>query len=156
MKAMFDGIKNIGNLGNILRHAFIFDTKEILLTENQAIFALSKLHKSSAGYVNKQKLVYLDDFQKYLKNYKGRKICPVPDKKAKNLFNFKFKENDLLIFGDERGVPDMIKKYADEFLYIPMSNKFPMMCLNLATAFSIIAFEQFKQKKSIRRWFWWM
>ncbi|HUS48843.1 MAG TPA: TrmH family RNA methyltransferase, partial [Candidatus Paceibacterota bacterium] len=117
--------------------------EEIILTENQRSLKPNKTFKCSAGIYDKMKItkVKLEDF---LNNYVGRKICPIPNKNCKKLSEFKFEKNDLLIFGNEDNVPNKIKDSADEFLYIPMDEKITKQCLNLATSFSIIAYEQWK------------
>lgn len=146
MKVLFNDIKFESNLGNIIRHAFCFGVDEIILTEKQRKLKKTKLDRRSVGFNEKVKMTTVN-LQDYLTNYKGRKICPIPEENCKSIKEFTFRKDDLLLFGNEDNVPREIQDQADEFLYIPMDEKITKQCLNLATTFSIIAYEQWNNLK---------
>ena len=60
--------------------------------------------------------------------------------------NFKFKENDTILFGRESsGVPEKIHRFLDNRLRIPMKRN--KRSLNLASSVAIILAECLKQTK---------
>ena len=77
-----------------------------------------------------------DNFYSYCEKNNNRVILATT-KTNNNLYNFKFKENDIILFGKETaGVPETIHNIVDDKIKIPMSNK--TRSLNLATSVAII------------------
>tara|TARA_B100000941_G_scaffold62217_1_gene41130 strand:- start:633 stop:1049 length:417 start_codon:yes stop_codon:yes gene_type:complete len=77
-----------------------------------------------------------DNFYSYCKKNNNRVILATT-KTNNNLYYFKFKENDIVLFGKETaGVPETIHNIVDDKIKIPMSNK--TRSLNLATSVAII------------------
>ena len=77
-----------------------------------------------------------DNFYSYCEKNKQRVILATT-KTNNNLYDFKFKENDIVLFGKETaGVPDTIHNIVDDKITIPMSSK--TRSLNLATSVAII------------------
>ena len=77
-----------------------------------------------------------DNFYSYCEKNNNRVILATT-KTNNNLYNFKFKENDIVLFGKETaGVPETIHNIVDDKIKIPMSSK--TRSLNLATSVAII------------------
>ena len=77
-----------------------------------------------------------DNFYSYCEKNNNRVILATT-KTNNNLYDFKFKENDIVLFGKETaGVPDTIHNIVDDKITIPMSSK--TRSLNLATSVAII------------------
>ena len=76
------------------------------------------------------------NFYSYCEKNNNRVILATT-KTNNNLYDFKFKENDIVLFGKETaGVPDTIHNIVDDKITIPMSSK--TRSLNLATSVAII------------------
>ena len=77
-----------------------------------------------------------DNFYSYCEKNNNRVILATT-KTNNNLYDFEFKENDIVLFGKETaGVPDIIHNIVDDKITIPMSSK--TRSLNLATSVAII------------------
>ena len=67
----------------------------------------------------------------------NNRVILATTKTNNNFYDFKFKENDIVLFGKETaGVPDTIHNIVDDKITIPMSSK--TRSLNLATSVAII------------------
>ena len=77
-----------------------------------------------------------DKFYSYCKKNNNR-IILATTKTNSSLYNFKFEENDIILFGKETaGVPEKIHNIVDDRITIPISNK--TRSLNLASSVAII------------------
>jgi|TARA_B100000780_G_C21025339_1_gene410993 tRNA (cytidine/uridine-2'-O-)-methyltransferase len=84
-----------------------------------------------------------DNFKK--KNYKSR-IILMTTKATKNYYKFKFKKNDILLFGRESaGVPKEVHDTIKKKLKIPMNKK--ARSLNIAISVAIVSSEALRQLK---------
>ena len=84
-----------------------------------------------------------DIFKK--KNYKSR-IILMTTKATKNYYKFKFKKNDILLFGRESaGVPKEVHDTIKKKLKIPMNKK--ARSLNIAISVAIVSSEALRQLK---------
>ena len=71
-------------------------------------------------------------------------------KKANKLYHwFKFKKNDILLFGRESaGVPENVHKVIKEKIKVPMNKK--TRSLNVAISVAIVASEALRQNNLLR------
>ena len=77
-----------------------------------------------------------DNFYSYCEK-NNKRVILATTKTNNNLYDFEFKENDIVLFGKETaGVPDTIHNIVDDKITIPMSSK--TRSLNLATSVAII------------------
>ena len=77
-----------------------------------------------------------DNFYLYSKKNNNR-IILATTKTYNNLYEFKFEDNDIILFGKETaGVPETIHNTVDNKITIPISSK--TRSLNLATAVAIV------------------
>ena len=90
------------------------------------------------------------DWDTFSTSYKKNqfKIILLTTHAKKKYIDYKFKNNDILLFGSESsGVPEEIHQSADERLLIPM--KKGLRSLNISSAVSMIVGEALRQKKLV-------
>ena len=77
-----------------------------------------------------------DNFYSYCEK-NNKRVILATTKTNNNFYDFKFKENDIVLFGKETaGVPDTVHNIVDDKITIPISSK--TRSLNLATSVAII------------------
>ena len=113
-------------------------------------FELSDRYMKRAG-LDYWRFVNLDvysSFNEYLDKNKitTDRISIYTSKTSRNLYQKKFSENDVLVFGNEsHGLPEEIRlEYSNEAYRIPMIEE-GVRSLNLANAVGIVAFEAIRQ-----------
>ena len=95
-------------------------------------------------YVGLSNIVRYNDFETFLKRYKKFRIVLMTTKAKKLYHNFKFKKNDMLLFGKESaGVPEEIHLMLKNKIKIPMNKK--TRSLNVAMSVAIVATEALRQ-----------
>lgn len=136
-----------GNVGTIIRMAVCFDIELNIIEPCGFPFDEDKIVKRSAmDYFKFVKLKRYDSFESFKENNKDCRIVLLTTKSSMPYYNFKFKENDVIMVGRESaGVPDNIHNAVDERLLIPMKNG--ARCLNVAVSLSIVVGECLKQCK---------
>ena len=104
----------------------------------------SRFKRVAMDYLNLTKIYRHSDFSSFKsKNIKSR-IILITTKAKKNYYNFKFRKNDILLFGRESaGVPKEIHKEIKYKLKIPMQKK--TRSLNVAISVAITAAEALRQ-----------
>ena len=136
------------NTGNILRLGACLGIDVDIIEPTGYIFDDKKLKRSSMDYINHIKYKrHLDwnEFYTWSKKNDYRLIL-LTTKSSKKYYTYKYKENDILLFGRESaGVPDSIHKIVDEQLTIPM--KKGMRSINVSSAVAIVASEACRQIK---------
>ncbi len=136
------------NTGNILRLGACLGIDVDIIEPTGYIFDDKKLKRSSMDYINHIKYKrHLDwnEFYTWSKKNDYRLIL-LTTKSSKKYYTYKYKENDILLFGRESaGVPDFIHKIVDEQLTIPM--KKGMRSINVSSAVAIVASEACRQIK---------
>ena len=89
------------------------------------------------------------DFKTFLKKYKKSRIVLMTTKAKKLYHKFKFKKNDMLLFGKESaGVPEEIHKMLKNKIKIPMNKK--TRSLNVAMSVAIVAAEALRQNNLLK------
>ena len=97
-------------------------------------------------YIGLSKIIRHEDFETFLKKYKKSRIILMTTKAKKFYHNFKFKKNDMLLFGRESaGVPENLHKIIKYKIKIPMNKK--TRSLNVAISVAIVASEALRQNK---------
>ena len=95
-------------------------------------------------YASLSKIVRHDSFEAFKKRYKKSRIVLMTTKAKKLYHKFKFKKNDMLLFGKESaGVPEEIHKILKYKIKIPMNEK--TRSLNVAMSVAIVASEALRQ-----------
>ena len=95
-------------------------------------------------YARLSKIVRHDSFEAFKKRYKKSRIVLMTTKAKKLYHKFKFKKNDMLLFGRESaGVPKEIHLMLKNKIKIPMNKK--TRSLNVAMSVAIVASEALRQ-----------
>ena len=95
-------------------------------------------------YLNLSQINRHDDIETFLKKYKNSRIVLMTTKAKKLYHKFRFKKNDMLLFGRESaGVPDNFHKNIKDKVKIPMNRK--TRSLNVAMSVAIITSEALRQ-----------
>ena len=95
-------------------------------------------------YSKNAKIITYSDFNKFEKSNNKFRIILMTTKAKKNYHEFKFRNNDILMFGRESaGVPMEIHKKIDNKLKILMSKK--TRSLNVAMSAAIVSSEAIRQ-----------
>ena len=95
-------------------------------------------------YMVLSKIIRHNDFETFIKKYKKSRIVLMTTKAKKLYHKFKFKKNDMLLFGKESaGVPEEIHEILKDKIKIPMNKK--TRSLNVAMSVAIVASEALRQ-----------
>ena len=95
-------------------------------------------------YMNLSKIYRYEDYSSFLKKNKNSRIVLMTTKAKKLYHKFKFKKNDMLLFGRESaGVPEEVHKLIKNRLKIPMNNQ--VRSLNIASSVAIVLAESLRQ-----------
>ena len=89
------------------------------------------------------------DFKTFLKKYKKSRIVLMTTKAKKIYHEFRFKKNDMLLFGRESaGVPKEFHKMLKSKVKIPMNKK--TRSLNVAMSVAIVTSEALRQNRLLK------
>lgn len=128
------------NVGAIIRSCACFNAQLHIIEPCGFPFDINRIKRSAMDYINHVEIYRYPSFeifyQQQILNTQNRLILATT--KAKNdVFNFKFFENDYIIFGKESaGTPDFIHTQTHHKIQIKMQNN--QRSLNLAISCSII------------------
>ena len=99
-------------------------------------------------YINKCKIKSFKDFTEVKKDKKNERIILLTTKAKKKYFDFKFNQNDTILFGRESaGVPQLVHKSVDYKLIIPIQKK--ARSLNIVSSVAITLAEALKQNQCL-------
>ena len=100
-------------------------------------------------YAGLSKIVRHNDFETFKKKYRKSRIVLMTTKAKKLYHTFKFKKNDMLLFGKESGgVPEEIHRMFENKVKIPMNKK--TRSLNVAMSVAIVAAEALRQNNLLK------
>ena len=136
------------NTGNIMRLAACLGFELDIIEPTGFFFDDKLLNRSLMDYIKMCNYKRHQDWDSFLSLYKKQnyKVILFTTHSKKNYLNFKFKSNDILLFGNESsGVPKNIHQVVDERLTIPMQKG--LRSLNISSAVSIIVGESLRQLK---------
>ena len=95
-------------------------------------------------YINKCKIKSFKDFTEFKKDKKNERIILMTTKAKSKYFDFKFNQNDTILFGRESaGVPKFVHKSVDYRLIIPIQKE--ARSLNIVSSVAITLAEALKQ-----------
>ena len=99
-------------------------------------------------YINKCKIKSFKDFTEFKKDKKKERIILMTTKAKRKYFDFKFNQNDTILFGRESaGVPQLVHKSVDYKLIIPIQKK--ARSLNIVSSVAITLAEALKQNQCL-------
>lgn len=139
---LLEEIKDLGNLGTILRTAVAFQAEAIVLYGDSTDIYNPKCVRASVGNLWKIPIFQIKDFnllEQIFGNF--QRIATLP--RSKNfLKNFDIKFPALIMFGSEAaGLSDELIKFSTDSVKIEMAET--VESLNLAVSVSIILYELF-------------
>ena len=104
----------------------------------------SRFKRVVMDYMGLSKVLRYDSYDNFIKKNKKSRIVLMTTKAKKLYHKFKFKKNDMLLFGKESaGVPEEIHKILKNKIKIPMNKK--TRSLNVAMSVAIVASEALRQ-----------
>jgi tRNA (cytidine/uridine-2'-O-)-methyltransferase len=100
-------------------------------------------------YMGYTKIFRYNDYDLFLKRNKKSRIILMTTKAKKFYYKFKFKKNDILLFGRESaGVPENLHKTIKNKAKIPINKK--TRSLNVAMSVAIISSEALRQNSLLK------
>ena len=101
-------------------------------------------------YLGLSKIYRYQDYDNFLNKNKKKRLVLMTTKAKTFYYKFKFKKNDILLFGRESaGVPEQLHKNIKDKVKIPMNKK--TRSLNVAMSVAIISSEALRQNDSLRQ-----
>ena len=99
-------------------------------------------------YMGLSRIFRYNDYETFSEKHKKSRIILMTTKAKQLYHNFKFKKNDMLLFGRESsGVPENLHKTIKNKVKIPMNKK--TRSLNVGMSVAIIASEALRQNNLI-------
>ena len=109
----------------------------------------SRFKRVVMDYMGLSKVLRYDSYDNFIKKNKKSRIVLMTTKAKKLYHKFKFKKNDMLLFGKESaGVPEEIHKILKNKIKIPMNKK--TRSLNVAISVAIVAAEALRQNNLLK------
>ena len=109
----------------------------------------SRFKRVVMDYIGFSKIFRYEDYDMFIKKNSKSRIILMTTKAKKSYHKFKFKENDILLFGRESaGVPESLHKTIKNKLKIPINKK--ARSLNVAMTVAIVAAEALKQNNLLK------
>ena len=108
------------------------------------LFSDKRFKRVVMDYMNKKIIKFYQSSEEFFKSKKGQRVVLITTKSAKSYADFKFENNDTLLFGRESaGVPGHVHNSIKYRLKIPMINN--KRSLNIASSVAIILSENLRQ-----------
>tara|TARA_Y100000389_G_C17331266_1_gene448230 strand:+ start:14 stop:463 length:450 start_codon:yes stop_codon:yes gene_type:complete len=109
----------------------------------------SRFKRVVMDYLGFSKIFRHQGYEEFSKKVKKKRIILMTTKATKYYHKFKFKKNDILLFGRESaGVPTKLHKSIKNKVKIPMNKK--TRSLNVAMSVAIVSSEALKQNNLLK------
>ena len=109
----------------------------------------SRFKRVVMDYLGFSKVFRHQDYNEFLRKNKKKRIILMTTKATNYYHKFKFKKDDILLFGRESaGVPESLHISIENKIKIPMNKK--TRSLNVAMSVAIIAAEALRQNKLLK------
>ena len=109
----------------------------------------SRFKRVVMDYMGMSKIFRYEDYDNFLKKNKDKRIVLMTTKAKKHYHKFKFKKNDMMLFGRESaGVPGDLHKTIKNRIKVPMNKK--TRSLNVAMSVAIISAEALRQNNLLK------
>ncbi len=106
----------------------------------------SRFKRVVMDYLGHSEIFRYENYDNFAKKNKKKRIILMTTKAKKIYHKFKFKKNDMLLFGRESaGVPESLHKTIKNKIKVPMNKK--TRSLNVAMSVAIISAEALRQNK---------
>ena len=109
----------------------------------------SRFKRVVMDYVGMSRIFRYEGYDDFLKKNKDKRIVLMTTKAKKHYHKFKFKKNDMMLFGRESaGVPENLHKTIKNRIKVPMNKK--TRSLNVAMSVAIISAEALRQNNLLK------
>ena len=109
----------------------------------------SRFKRVAMDYIGLAKIFRYQDYDDFLNKNKKKRIILMTTKAKKYYHKFKFKKDDILLFGRESaGVPNNLHKTIKDKIKIPMNKN--TRSLNVAMSVAIISAEALRQNNLLK------
>ena len=109
-----------------------------------------RLKKVSAGAFFRVNFERVEEPDTFLASLPGRKVATIPDQRATPLSKFRFRPDDVILFGSEgRGIEPSLLNLCEERITIPQRGM--TQSLNLGVAVGIVLFESIRQSTFLEK-----
>ena len=109
----------------------------------------SRFKRVVMDYIGMSRIFRYEDYDDFLKKNKDKRIVLITTKAKKHYHKFKFKKNDMMLFGRESaGVPENLHKTIKNKVKVPMNRK--TRSLNVAMSVAIISAEALRQNNLLK------
>ena len=109
----------------------------------------SRFKRVVMDYMGMSRVFRYEDYDEFLKKNKDKRIVLMTTKAKKHYHKFKFKKNDIMLFGRESaGVPESLHKTIKNRIKVPMNKK--TRSLNVAMSVAIISAEALMQNNLLK------
>ena len=109
----------------------------------------SRFKRVVMDYIGFSKLFRYQDYDDFINKNKKKRIILMTTKAKKHYHKFKFKKDDILLFGRESaGVPNNLHKTIKDKIKIPMNKN--TRSLNVAMSVAIISAEALRQNNLLK------
>jgi tRNA (cytidine/uridine-2'-O-)-methyltransferase len=110
-----------------------------------------RFNKVIMDYKDKCALKSFINFNDFKKKNKENRIILMTTKAKKKYYNFKFRKDDIILFGRESaGIPKLIHKKVDHRLVIPIQKN--TRSLNVVTSVAIVLSEALRQNSTKKKY----
>ena len=97
-----------------------------------------RLKRVAMDYLDKSKIVIFRSYENFLKKKKNSRVILMTTKAKKKYNDFKFKQNDTLLFGREsEGVPKIVHNNSYQRLKIPLKKNSRSFNIGMAVAITL-------------------
>ena len=108
------------------------------------LFSDKRFKRVVMDYMDEKMIKFYQSSEEFFKSKKDQRVILLTTKSAESYTEFKFENNDTLLFGRESaGVPDNVHNLIKHRLKIPMIND--KRSLNIASSVAIILSEHLRQ-----------
>ena len=109
----------------------------------------SRFKRVVMDYMSMSRIFRYKDYDDFLKKNKKKRIVLMTTKAKKHYHKFKFKKDDILLFGRESaGVPNNLHKTIKDKIKIPMNKN--TRSINVAMSVAIISAEALRQNNLLK------
>ena len=109
----------------------------------------SRFKRVVMDYIGLSKIFRYEDYEMFIQKNQSSRIVLMTTKAKKSYHKFKFKKDDMLLFGRESaGVPESLHKTIKNKLKIPICKN--TRSLNVATTVAIVASEALRQNNFLK------
>ena len=132
------------NTAAIVRLCACFEARLDIIEPCGFFLSDKRFKRVVMDYINKCKIKSFKDFTEFKKDKKNERIILMTTKAKRKYFDFKFYQNDTILFGRESaGVPKSVHKSVDYKLIIPIQKE--TRSLNIVSSVAITLAEALKQ-----------